>query len=122
MIIKKSKKEDIFGMANLVPKKTGLNVNIWAEHKGIERKTLHHKTPRIKVTTSNGSVSLTIEENPQIKVKSRHLKKSDMEDIDKAKQYIGRNYDLFLKHYYDVEDNFDDEDLFKALRSRGEYK
>lgn len=45
-----------------------------------------------------------------------------MDAINEAKDYVGRNYDLFLKHYYDVDDVFDDEDLFQALRDRGEYE
>lgn len=122
MIIRRPKKDDIFGMANLTCRKTGLSADIWSDHKGIERQVSHSNTPRIKITTKNGSASLTIEPNPVIKAKSRHLKKSDIDAINEAKDYVGRNYDLFLKHYYDVDDVFDDEDLFQALRERGEYK
>ena len=122
MIIRKSKKDDIFGMANLTSRKTGLSADIWSDHKGIERQVSHSNTPRIKITTKNGSASLTIEPNPVIKAKSRNLKKSDTEVINEAREYVRRNYNLFLKHYYDTDDIFDDEDLFQALRERGEYK
>lgn len=37
-------------------------------------------------------------------------------------KYIGRNYDIFLKDYNDVNNEFDDEGMFNALRERGEYK
>lgn len=122
MIIRKSKKDDIFGMANLTSRKTGLSADIWSDHKGIERQVSHSNTPRIKITTKNSSAPITIEPNPVITAKSKYLKKSDIDAINEAKDYIGRNYDLFLKHYYDVDDIFDDEDLFQALRERGEYK
>lgn len=51
MIIRKSKKDDIFGMANLTSRKTGLSADIWSDHKGIERQVSHSNTPRIKITT-----------------------------------------------------------------------
>lgn len=40
--------EDIFGMANLTPNRTGLSVDIWAEHKGISR-NVPHNVPRAKI-------------------------------------------------------------------------
>lgn len=116
------KSEEIFGMANITPKKSGLSVDIWSDHKGCNRSVSHRCTPRVKVSTSNGSVSVTIEDNPVIKAKSGKLKNSDMRNIQDAMNYIGRNSDLFLKHYNDTEDEFDDEDLFNALREREEYK
>lgn len=113
---------NIFGMSNLVPSKTGIPVDIWSQHKGIQNKVSHRNTPRVKISTPDVSVSVTIEENPKIKSKSGKIKKSDKNAIEKGIAYVGRNYDLFLKHYMDTDDTFDDEDLFNALRQRGEYK
>ena len=50
------------------------------------------------------------------------MKKSDENAIQDGIRYVGRNYDLFLKHFMDIDFSFDDEDLFNALRNRGEYK
>lgn len=115
--------DHIFGMCNIVPRRSGLSVDIWSDHKGIQRQVLHGGTPRIKITKNNIFISVTISENPQIKVKSRKISKSDQKDLEEGIKYVARNYDLFLKHYMDDDRNlFDDEDLFNALRARGEYK
>ena len=121
MIIRRSKKDDIFGMANLNPNKTGLHVIIWSDHGGAYNNR-HHNEPRIKIGTSEGSVSTTISPNPRILSKSKNIKKSLQSKIDEGIEYVGRNYDLCLKHFNDSDFSFDDEDLFQALRDRGEYK
>ena len=111
----------IFGMANLVPKRTGLKADIWSPHKGGAEKLPHNST-RVKITIGDSKVSITVEPNPKIKAASPNIKHSDMKAIEDAIDYVGRNYDLFLKHLNDVDDEFLDEDLFQALRERGEYK
>lgn len=45
-----------------------------------------------------------------------------MDNILLGIEYVKRNADLFRKHYYDLDESFDDEDLYNALRERGEYK
>lgn len=115
--------DEIFGMAHLTPKRTGLSANIWSDHKGISRKVPHSNTPRIKIDSGDYEVSVTIEEEPQIEARDTNKpKKSDENHVKEAMKYVGRNYDLFLKHYKDTDDSFDDEDLFNALRRRGEYR
>lgn len=42
--------QSVFGMANLIPKKTGLAANIWSDHKGIERRVSHRGPPRMKIS------------------------------------------------------------------------
>ena len=117
------REEHLYEFANLTPKRTGTNVQIWAEHSGVLRHNSHSKTPRIKLTKDNFSISVTIEEKPKVKAKSPKLKKEDINRIfSEGINYIGRNYELFLKHYMDTEDDFDDEDLFNALKEKGEYK
>ena len=37
-------------------------------------------------------------------------------------EYVGRNYDLFLKHIQDIDDSFTDRDLEDALIKRNEFK
>ena len=114
--------ESVFGMANLPAKRTGLSADIWSDHKGIERSVSHRGTPRIKISVGSYMVSVTIESTPVIKAESKHGSKSQKAAVKEAMKYIGRNYDIFLKHYNDVNDEFDDEDMFNALRERGEYK
>ena len=45
----------------------------------------------------------------------------EMKKIKDAMKYVGRNYDIFLKHYNDTNNEFRDIDLFKALAERGDY-
>ena len=117
------REEHLYEFANLIPKKTGLKVQIWAEHSGVKRNNSHNNTPRIKLTKDPFSISITIEENPKVKAKSRNLKVKDINRLfSDGIKYVGKNYDLFLKHYMDTTDDFDDEDLFNALREKGEYK
>ena len=113
---------DIFGMANLNPQKSGLSVIIWSDHSGITRKVSHRDTPRIKVGTHEHWVSVTIEPNPVIKERSKKIPDNIMPKIQEGIDYVGRNYDVFLKHYLDTDFSFDDEALFEELRKRGEYK
>lgn len=114
--------QSVFGMANLIPKKTGLAANIWSDHKGIERQVSHRGTPRMKISVGSYMVSVTIEPNPLIIAESKHGSKSQKAAVKEAMKYISKNYDIFLKHYNDVNDEFDDEDMFNALRERGEYR
>lgn len=109
-------------MAYLNPRKSGVSVIIWSDHSGAIRKVSHSDTPRIWIGTDQDWVSVTISDSPVIKTKSGNIKKSVMDKISKGIDYVSRNYDLFLKHYYDTDFSFDDEDLFYALRERGEYK
>ena len=117
------KLDSIFGMADLNPQKAGLSVTIWSEHGGILRNVSHSNTPRVKIGYQGGpSVSVTISENPEIKVRSNHIKKSEMKAIEEGIAYVSRNYDIFLKHFMDTKYEFDDDDMKDALRKRGEYK
>lgn len=115
----------IIEMANLVPKRTGLKVNIWSDHSGVKRNLPHGV--RIKVGKEEYSVSVTIEREPKILAISPELERkkkgsSEWKDIRAGMSYVGRNCDLFLKHFNDTTDDFDDQDLFNALRERGEFK
>lgn len=113
---------DVFGMANVVPKRSGLSVDIWSDHNGYMRNVSHRGTPRAKITSGDIVVSISIEEYPRILAKSRNMKRSEETAIRSAMNYVGRNYDIFLNHYMDSDFSFDDEDLFNALRERGEYR
>ena len=115
--------EYIFGMANLTPKRTGLLVDIWSDHNGISRKVSHKNSPRVKIGRQGQfEISITIEPDPKIKAKSSGITQAQLKDCQPAVDYVGRNSDVFLKHYMDTKDEFDDDDLKDALKQRGEYK
>jgi len=113
----------IFGMANIVPKKSGISCDVWSDHSGGKRKVSHKGTPRAKVSYQGQEISISIEPEPRILApKFKTWPKSTMKKLQEGIDYVGRNYDLFLKHYLDEDDEFDDEALFEALRERNEYK
>ena len=113
--------EEWIYMANLSPKKTGFNVVIWSESQGVTRNK-NNKVPRFIIEGRQYYISLSLENKPQIIKQFGEIKQSDKKDIQTAIDYVVRNLDLFLKHYNDTTDDFDDEDLFTSLRERGEYK
>lgn len=108
-------------MANLSPKRTGLSVQIWSDGNGKSRNK-KDTLPRVKIGTNDYSVSVSIEQNPKILAKTNNIKQNEMNKINSAMKYVGRNYDLFLKHYNDTTGEFDDQDLFDALIERGDFK
>lgn len=112
----------LFEMANLSSKRTGLSVSIWSDGDSIHRQ-VKHNIPRIKIGKRGlFSISVSIEEHPRILAKSRNISQSDLLSASEAIDYIGRNYDLFLKHYNSTDEEYDDDDLKEDLRKRGEYK
>lgn len=112
----------ILGMANLNPKRTNLPVIIWADHNGVDRTVSHRESPRVKISKGDISISVSIEEDPQILAKSGNIPKSDMRDLKQGIDYVARNWDIFLKHYQDTDFSFDDDDLKDELRNRGDYR
>lgn len=118
-----SSKQYIFGMANIVPRRSGIPVDIWSDHAGTIRQVSHRDTPRVKVGYNGDEISISIEPQPRILApKTKKFSASVMKKLQEGIDYVGRNYDLFLRHYLDTDDSFDDEDLFNALRQRGEYR
>ena len=112
----------MFGAAHITPRRSGLSVSIWSCHCGCVRLSAICRTPVMEIGNFHYSVFITIEQNPVIKVKSGKINESELSKIQQGIDYVSRNYDLFLKHYYDTDYSFDDEDLFNALEERGDYK
>lgn len=115
--------QDVFGMANLNPQKAGLgSIVIWADHGGVSRPVSHRNTPRVKMDKGDMSISVSISDNPKILAQSRRVNKRNVSEFQPGIDYVRRNYEIFLKHYMDTDFSFDDEDLFQALRDKGEYR
>ena len=111
---------DRFGMTTLNPKKSGLdNIVIWSEHGGV---TNVKHTPSVKLSIEDMSISVSISQKPEIIAKSESVTNYRISEFDKGIKYVAQNYDIFLRHYNDTSFEFDDEDLFQALRDRGQYK
>ena len=115
--------DNIFGMANLNPQKSGLgSVVIWSDHSGITRK-VKYNTPRIKLSKGDMSIVVSISDSPELLYKSKTVSsKKKLAEFEEGIAYVARNNDIFMKHYMDTTFSFDDEDLYNALRERGEYK
>ena len=114
--------DEIIGMSNLSPRRSGLSVVIWSDGQGVLRK-VEHNTPRLKIgKPGEFAIVVSIEPEPKILSQTKNIKKSELAQCKEAMDYVGRNYDLFLKHFNDTDFSFDDEDLANALRERGEYK
>lgn len=114
-LLKRTSK-DVFGMVNITPKRSGIAVSIWADHGGVN----YRNSPRVKLSYQTDSISVSIEADPKIlDPKSSKISSRAMQKLQEGIEYVGRNYDLFLKHYMDTDDAFDDADLFDALKQRG---
>ena len=118
-------KKYIMSMANLHQKRTGLKVNIWSDGQGCLRNK-SDVVPRVKLDTGDSTISVSIEPSPKVLAPKGNwrnaFKQSEVVALEDAIDYVGRNYDLFLKHYMDTDGSFDDVDLFDELRNRGELK
>lgn len=114
--------QPLFEMADLIPKDTGLEVNVWSDGQGVLG-NYKHKTSRVKIgKRGQFMISVSIESKPKILVKSKGITKPQLKSCESAIEYVGKNYDLFLKHFNDTDDSFSDDDLKDALRERGYYK
>lgn len=93
--------ENIFGMANLYPKRTGLPMVFWVDNVGSDR-TTKHNLPRIKVQNILGDkrtddvFSLSISKEPEILAGECKLSSSDLKII---MQYVIDNYDILMQHW-----------------------
>lgn len=113
--------ESVFGMSNLVPKRTGLSCEIWSDGTG-ESRNVPHSVPRLKLKKDEYQISVSIEPMPRILVSPQNIPHSVMKSFKEGMRYVGRNCDLFLKHYNNENGSYDDTDLTDDLRSRGEFK
>ncbi len=111
--------------AMLSPRRTGLKVNIWSKWNVSESL----KEPNIIIGRAEYwnryIIVVTISSTPKIIAQTSNITDEQKQELKEGIKYVARNYDLFLKHYNNDGNNgkdFDDEDLIKALKEKGEYK
>lgn len=122
-ILKQScNQDDVFGMANLVPKNTGLKTDLWVDHKGVQHKVSHYNIPRLKVGPRDNRIPVLIDEHPKTLIDEKTIDQKLLKDVKSTFPYISRNQDLFKRHYFDVTDDFGDRDLENALIKRKDFK
>lgn len=77
---------------------TNIDTNIWVDDMGSERQIPHH-LPRIKFEDSPGRfIPISIEDKPKILKKIKLV--SNNYKIGQVKNFIKRNKDSLLKHWY----------------------
>lgn len=109
--------------ATLSNKRTGLKVDIWSKWNVAE---ISKETPNIIIGRAEYwnryIIVVTISSNPKIIAKTPNITEEQKQELEEGIKYVARNYDLFLKHYNNDGNYFDDEDLINALKEKGEYK
>lgn len=109
--------------ATLSNKRTGLQVDIWSKWNVSE---ITKEAPNIIIGRAEYwnryIIVVTISPNPKIIAKTPNITEEQRQELEKGIKYVARNYDLFLKHYNNDGNYFDDEDLINALKEKGEYK
>lgn len=83
---------DIFGMAVVSPKVSGLKNEIWLDPAGKDRNVPHNR-PRIKVRVGNDRVPFAIDNKPC------NLTRINVPDELNIIKWIKRNADVLLQHW-----------------------
>ena len=92
---------DIFCMANLYPKRTGLPSIIWVDNLGKAR-NVEHNLPRVKIQNIPGdkavddTFEVSISEQPEILKGQCKLSRKQKQEM---LQYISDNCETFLAHW-----------------------
>ena len=112
--IKTSFKDDIFAMANLYPKRTGLPVIIWVDNLGSAR-NVEHNLPRVKVQNILGdkavddTFEVSISLDPKILSGTCKLNRKTKQIVF---DYIREHFDDFMEHW---NQEIDEDDLKERL-------
>lgn len=103
---------------------TGLKTNIYPEKNRSKTGNVrvHNDLPRIRVANTENkygdTFSITLEENPRVITGKNKLSK---EDYDKICDFVRKNLDILLKHF-EPDNEFEDDDLWDALKENGSIK
>lgn len=101
---------NLFGMTNVRPDKTGLNMVIYISP--IDRKAKH--SPRIKVSKKYGNkiypenyFSINFDKNGLVKLRNKKTGDIKSKDVDEVIKFVGLNLDVLLQLWYDEIDPSD---------------
>lgn len=120
-ILNRLDEDNFYEMANLSPKRTGLKVTVWSDHEGVLG-NYEHDEPRVKIgKRGQFEVSVSLKDF-RFLAQTTNIKQSEKKAIEEAIEYVKKNVDVFLKHFNDTDDSFDDTDLIEELKKRGFYK
>lgn len=106
--------EDIFAIANLYPKRTGINNMLWVDNLGSAR-NIEHNVPRLKVQNVPGdkvvddAFVMSISKSPEILAGECKLKSKALRDV---KNYIIEHYDDLIAHW---NQDIDEDELKERL-------
>lgn len=111
-----------FYSTELKPSKTGLKASIYPEKNIFSGVRIHNDLPRIRIANTQNkyedTFSITLEENPRVIIGENKLPKEDYKEIC---DFIRKNLDVLLKHF-DTNSEFEDDDLWDALKENGSIK
>lgn len=100
---------------------TNLDVNIYSIHNGICANKYYK--PKIMIGLKGKYfIIATIEEEPIIIYETLGITQDEQAKCQQALRYVQKNIDLFLKHYNDSKDSFNDKDLINSLDKRNVFK
>lgn len=115
--------EDDWGFysSTISPRRTELKVNIFPE-KNEFGSNIKDFLPKIRVQNKiddyQDTFSITLEENPRVVIGENKLSE---EDYKMVCDFVRKNLDLLLKHF-DSDNEFDEEELWNALKENGSIK
>ena len=108
---------DIFAMANLYPKRTGLPVIIWVDNLG-QARNVEHNLPRVKAQNVLGdravddTFEVSISQNPKILSGECKLTSKQKKEV---LNYISDHFQDFIDHWNQV---IDEDELKEKLYIR----
>lgn len=107
--------KEFLNACNITSEITNLKVNIWSIHNGI-KEHLYYK-PKIKIGIKDKFYIIVIlEKNPIIIYKTLDMTKDEIQKCKEGLNYVIDNIGLFLKHYQDEKNKFDDNNLINELK------
>lgn len=107
-----------FYSTEIGPKRTGLNVSVFPK-KNIFGENIKECLPKIRIQNERNNYedtfSITLEEEPKVVIGENKLSK---EDYQKVCEFVRKNLEILKKHF-DPNNEFDDDELWEALKENG---
>ena len=106
--------KEFLDACNITSQITGLKVNIWSIHNG-NKEHLYYK-PKIKIGQEKSYLIVVLEESPIIIYQTLDMTEVELETCKEGLRYVVDNIDIFIKHYQDQKNKFNDNDLINELK------